>query len=111
MTLQGCTADTVPRDPPRSPATPAKRDLTELAVLADRQRIAEQIHDGAIRRLFSLGLMAASLRSRVSDDLVRHRLDQIVSGLDEAIDDLRTSIFEPRVDNGSFGQRPVRDRT
>lgn len=108
MTLQGPTVDTLPADPLRSPGAPTQQEVAELAVLADRQRIAEEIRDGAMRRLFSLGLAVAALRSRVSDDLVRYRLDQIVSGLDQTIDDLRTSIFELSADSGRGGRHPLR---
>jgi two-component system, NarL family, sensor histidine kinase DevS len=66
----------------------------ELAVLDDRRRIARELHDRVIQRLFAAGLAASSVSGRLEDQLVRSRVEQVVSDLDEAITDLRSSIFQ-----------------
>lgn len=63
-----------------------------LAVADDRERIARDLHDTVIQRLFASGLQLQAVSGRVDAD-VRARLDGIVDGLDETIRDLRTAIF------------------
>ena len=62
----------------------------QLAVADEHDRIARDLHDTVIQRLFAtgLGLQGAAERSDV-----RERIDRAVSGIDDAIRDLRTSIF------------------
>ena len=63
-----------------------------IAVADDRERIARDLHDTVIQRLFASGLQLQALLNRVDPD-VRDRLDMVVDGLDETIRDLRTAIF------------------
>jgi signal transduction histidine kinase len=66
----------------------------ELAVISDRERIARDLHDVVIQRLFATGmqLQAAAMRA-VSDD-VRGRVERSVAELDATIRDVRATIFE-----------------
>ena len=66
----------------------------EVAVLEDRQRIARDLHDTVIQRLFAVGLGIEAMNGRVRDPLVAERLDQVVTDLDDTIRQLRSSIFE-----------------
>jgi signal transduction histidine kinase len=68
-------------------------DREKLAVLSDRERIARDLHDVVIQRLFAVGmqLQAASLRG--GDD-VRDRLESAVRDIDGTIRDVRATIFE-----------------
>lgn len=66
----------------------------DVAVGEDRQRIARDLHDRTIQRLFAMGLAAQSLNGRVADPELRDRLQQMVVDLDATILDLRSSIFE-----------------
>lgn len=72
----------------------AVSDREELAVISDRERIARDLHDVVIQRLFAIGmqLQAASLRG--APDGVRERLEQAVLDLDGTIRDVRATIFE-----------------
>ncbi len=72
----------------------AVSDREELAVISDRERIARDLHDVVIQRLFAIGmqLQAASLRGATDD--VRERLDQAVLDLDGTIRDVRATIFQ-----------------
>jgi signal transduction histidine kinase len=72
----------------------AVSDREELAVTSDRERIARDLHDVVIQRLFAIGmqLQAASLRGATDD--VRERLEQAVLDLDGTIRDVRTTIFQ-----------------
>ncbi|MFN8035604.1 MAG: GAF domain-containing sensor histidine kinase [Acidimicrobiia bacterium] len=72
--------------------------LEEAAIVADRERIARDLHDKVIQRLFATGmsLQAAARRAMLPD--VGARIDQAVDELDETIREIRTTIFalEPR---------------
>jgi signal transduction histidine kinase len=71
----------------------AQRELKRLAVLEDRERIAKELHDGAIQALFAvgMGLQASAVLAR--DDEVAGRIAQAVEDVDRVIRDLRNYIF------------------
>jgi len=66
----------------------------EVAVLEDRQRIASDLHDTVIQRLFAVGLGIEGMAGRIHDPLVAERLAQVVTDLDDTIRQLRSSIFQ-----------------
>ncbi len=71
----------------------------QVALLEDRDRIARDMHDHVIQRLFATGLsLQATSRVAVSET-VRTRLDDAVEALDEAIKDIRHTIFELHREN------------
>jgi two-component system, NarL family, sensor histidine kinase DevS len=72
----------------------AQRDRAALAVLADRDRIARDLHDVVIQRLFATGLMLQSTLRRASQADVVERLRGAVADLDTTIRDIRGTIFE-----------------
>ena len=74
----------------------AVADRAELAVVSDRDRIARDLHDVVIQRLFATGLQLQGVRGKVDSSLVGERLDQAVADLDETIRDIRSTIFELR---------------
>jgi signal transduction histidine kinase len=72
----------------------AIEDRAELAVTSDRERIARDLHDVVIQRLFATGLQlqGAGAMSRVPE--VADRIDKAVEALDVTIRDIRSTIFE-----------------
>jgi signal transduction histidine kinase len=72
----------------------AQEERELLVVLADRERIARDLHDVVIQRLFATGLGLQGLTRRTSLDKVRERLDHAIDELDSTIRDIRTAIFE-----------------
>jgi signal transduction histidine kinase len=72
----------------------AHEERERLVVLADRERIARDLHDVVIQRLFATGLGLQALTRRTTRDDVRQRLDQAIDELDSTILDIRTAIFE-----------------
>ena len=74
----------------------AVADREALAVVSDRDRIARDLHDVVIQRLFATGLQLQGVRGQAGDPLVTERLDQAVADLDETIRDIRSTIFELR---------------
>jgi signal transduction histidine kinase len=63
----------------------------------DRDRIARDLHDHVIQRLFAAGLTLESLLTVIDEERSRNKLNQVVDDLDDTIRQLRTSIFELRV--------------
>jgi len=72
----------------------AQQDRAALAVLADRDRIARDLHDVVIQRLFATGLMLQSTVRRSSQPDVIERLRGAVADLDTTIRDIRSTIFQ-----------------
>lgn len=67
--------------------------LAELAVSDDRERIARDLHDTVIQRLFATGLSLQSVVSLAPDRELRARLEEAVADLDDTIRQVRTAIF------------------
>ena len=72
----------------------ALSDRAELAVISDRERIARDLHDVVIQRLFATGLQLQAIRSVAVNPEVSTRIDQTVDDLDLTIRDIRGTIFE-----------------
>jgi len=67
--------------------------VAEYATVEDRERIARDLHDTVIQRLFAIGLGLQSTMRLVSDDAVRDRLSSAVDDLDVTVRDVRAAIF------------------
>ena len=72
----------------------AVADRQELMLVADRDRIARDLHDVVIQRLFATELRLEGTRRIAVSDEVRERLDEAVRDLDTTIRDIRSTIFE-----------------
>jgi len=68
--------------------------VAEFATLEDRERIARDLHDTVIQRLFAIGMSLQATIRLVSDPLARDRLVGLVDELDTTVRDVRTAIFE-----------------
>ncbi|MDG4530658.1 GAF domain-containing protein [Streptomyces sp. AV19] len=71
----------------------AQRDRERLAVYEDRDRIARDLHDLVIQRLFATGLLLESAQRKAVVPDVRTRVGQAVDELDVTIQEIRTAIF------------------
>ena len=69
-------------------------DRQELMLITDRDRIARDLHDLVIQRLFATGLQLQGARRIAPSVEVRERLDNAVADLDVTIRDIRSTIFE-----------------
>ncbi|MDA8034188.1 MAG: GAF domain-containing protein [Actinomycetota bacterium] len=67
--------------------------VAELSLAADRERIARDLHDTVIQRLFATGLSLQSSLSLVHEPAVRVRIEEAVGDLDATIRDVRATIF------------------
>jgi signal transduction histidine kinase len=71
-----------------------QRQQRMLDVLADRDRIAGDLHDHVIQRLFAAGMSLQGVVRRIADPSARGRVTRVVSQLDETVREIRTSIFD-----------------
>lgn len=74
----------------------AQDERETLAVLGDRERIARDLHDVVVQRLFAAGTRLASVRPQVVKPDVGTRIDAVVDDLDATIREIRGTIFELR---------------
>ena len=72
----------------------------ELLVFTDRDRIARDLHDLVIQRLFAAGLSVQSLTRFTKDELAPERIRTITGELDEAIRSLRDTIYSLKSSSG-----------
>jgi signal transduction histidine kinase len=70
-----------------------QRELHRLAVLEDRERIAKELHDGAIQALFAVGMSLQGSAMLAGNEELRGRIEHAVEELDRVIRDLRNYIF------------------
>ncbi|MGW0462209.1 sensor histidine kinase [Streptomyces tendae] len=71
----------------------AQRDRERLAVYEDRDRIARDLHDLVIQRLFATGMMLESAQRRSAVPEVRDGVGGAVDELDVTIQEIRSAIF------------------
>ncbi|WP_407671118.1 GAF domain-containing sensor histidine kinase [Nocardia stercoris] len=71
----------------------AQRQMRELVIASDRDRIARDLHDHVIQRLFAIGLALQATLPRTKRPEVRDRIAQAVDELQEIVQEIRTSIF------------------
>lgn len=71
----------------------ALADRAQLAVITDRERIARDLHDVVIQRLFATGLQLQGVGLSAPPDIAQ-RLTAAVDALDQTIKDIRGTIFE-----------------
>ncbi len=74
-------------------AARAQRQRARTTVLEDRDRIARDMHDHVIQRLYAAGL-SLQTALRVTDGWVATKLESAVADLDAAVKDIRHAIFE-----------------
>ncbi|MFH8972516.1 GAF domain-containing sensor histidine kinase [Streptomyces sp. NPDC017890] len=71
----------------------ARRGRERLAVYEDRDRIARDLHDLVVQRLFATGMMLESTRRRPGAEDVRDMLGRAVDELRSTVQEVRTAIF------------------
>ncbi len=85
-----------------------QRRLYELEVLADRDRIARDLHDHVIQRLFAHGLALQSTRLRTRSPEIQRRLSDAVEDVQSIVAEIRTAIFD--LHGGLQGTTQLRKR-
>ncbi|OKI06304.1 histidine kinase [Streptomyces sp. CB02923] len=73
--------------------TGTRHDRARLAVYEDRDRIARDLHDLVIQRLFATGMLLAGARRGTAVPAVREGVDKALDELDATVQEIRTAII------------------
>jgi signal transduction histidine kinase len=71
-----------------------RRESARLAVFEDRDRIARDLHDLVIQRLYATGMSLEGATGMITEPEPAARVNRAVDALDETIKEIRTAIFE-----------------
>ncbi len=76
----------------------------ELALVEDRERIARDLHDRIIQRLFAIGMSLQASGAQVPAGTAFERLGRSIDDIDDTISEIRAVIFElqPPTPSGSL---------
>ncbi|MEU6665924.1 GAF domain-containing sensor histidine kinase [Streptomyces sp. NPDC046727] len=80
-----------------------RQDVQQIALLEDRDRIARDLHDLAIQRLFATGMTLQSAGRFIEHPEASERVLRAVDDLDETIKIIRSTIFGLRARSGAAG--------
>ncbi len=81
-----------------------RRDAERFAVFEDRDRIARDLHDLVIQRLYATGMSLEGVSARMGESENGRRISSAVDALDETIKEIRSAIF-------SLHSRPAAEAT
>ena len=71
----------------------AQVDREQLALIGDRERIARDLHDHVIQRIFAVGMALQAASRSITDPAALDRIGESVEELDATIRDVRSTIF------------------
>ncbi|MHB1087997.1 MAG: GAF domain-containing sensor histidine kinase [Acidimicrobiales bacterium] len=71
-----------------------RSQMREFTLSEERARMARDLHDTVIQRLFGVGLSMQMTLAATQSELVRERINKSLDELDETIHEIRTTIFE-----------------
>jgi signal transduction histidine kinase len=72
----------------------AREDARQLTILAERERIAHDLHDHVIQRLFAAGMDLQGTLARARSPDVADRLNRTLDDLQTIIEEIRATIFQ-----------------
>jgi signal transduction histidine kinase len=87
----------------------AQDEREQLVVLEDRERIARDLHDVVIQRLFATGLHLQTAAQLAVKPEISQRIAGAVDDLDTTIRDIRAAIFELRTPVSAALRSEIRD--
>jgi signal transduction histidine kinase len=70
-----------------------RRQAEQMAVFEDRDRIAKDLHDLVIQRLYATGMSLQGVTSLIGSPEVAERVSRSVDALDDTIKEIRSAIF------------------
>jgi len=71
-----------------------RNNVREFTLSEERERLARDLHDTVIQRLFGVGLSLQMSLASIADDSARERINVVLDELDTTIHEIRTTIFE-----------------
>lgn len=70
-----------------------RRAVEETRMTSEHERIARDLHDTVIQRLFALG-MKLQATERLADGVVAQRIGDVVESIDQVIREIREAVFD-----------------
>ncbi len=70
-----------------------QESASRMAMLQDRERIARDLHDMVIQRLFAAGMSLQAVQTAAEPPMVAERIAATINELDDTIRELRAAIF------------------
>ncbi len=71
-----------------------QESAAQMAMLQDRERIARDLHDMVIQRLFAAGMNLQAVQATAQPPMVADRIAATINELDDTIHELRAAIFQ-----------------
>ena len=71
----------------------ARADQERMLILDDRHRIARDLHDHVIQRLFAAGLRLQEVSRQLDAGLLAEHVREHLEDLDDTIDEIRSTVF------------------
>jgi two-component system, NarL family, sensor histidine kinase DevS len=71
----------------------ARRDAEQVTMLQDRERIARDLHDLVIQRLYATGMSLQGALPLIARSEVADRVSRAVDAMDDTIGEIRSAIF------------------
>jgi PAS domain S-box-containing protein len=71
-----------------------QESAAQMAMLQDRERIARDLHDMVIQRLFAAGMSLQAVQGQAQPPTVAERIASTIDELDSTIRELRSAIFQ-----------------
>lgn len=86
----------------------ARKAMDELSLREERDRIARDLHDDVIQRLFAAGMSLQALHVGLGEGPQADRLDRSIAEIDKTVGGIRSAIYKMRTPLG-LGGANVRD--
>ena len=86
-----------------------RQALSRAQVEDDRARIARELHDDIVQRLFAVGLQLQAALPSLEDSRAQTFVQQAIGDLDAAIAEIRTTIFELEATRGDSPRAAILD--
>jgi signal transduction histidine kinase len=70
-----------------------RAELDRMRLVAERERIARELHDTVLQRVFAAGMSLQAASQITRDERVRERLAEVIDVLDTTIQEVRSTVF------------------
>jgi PAS domain S-box-containing protein len=87
----------------------ARQQQARLRVLEERERLGKDLHDVVIQRLFAAGIGLQSIQNLIPDTKAAQRVEGTIDMIDQAIVELRSTIFRLNMPVPLAAAREIRD--